>query len=875
MSAAPFELGTGFSAVRRFGTLRGPLTARVMVVGEAWGADEARLGAPFVGPSGRLLGELLSAVGINPEEVYYTNLVNERPPSNDLMAWMTPEGLPQGPLIQGLLDLQAEIARVNPNVIIPVGNFPLRFICGKGNWKKKEGPSGIGNYRGSILQGTALTGGRKCIPTYHPAAVLRQYTLKHICKLDLGRAMREQQYAEIRRPGQCIVIDPRGPDRDAWGEWLKSSPGTPSPAFKYTEGWQVDPATEGERRSNSDTFLSGDIEYLGGKLLCIGFTRSDDVSIVFKTNDASDLEFIRGILLSGVPLCFQNGMFDCSILEWFYSIECIQYLKHDTMVAMHCAYTEFAKDLGFIGSVFTEEPVWWDKANWKESAWVESAGMLYYNAKDVRVTHSAMLQLLDDELVDPEIRAAYDYEMSLIQPLWEISKRGVAIDTKRLMTLREQLESELVLIGKSLKVLNGRELNVKSGPQVIQFVYEILGCPRVGGKTPTGAWSTDDVTLATIQLKCRDERQRQGIKLVRSARERRDLISKFCEIELDTDERMRCHYDPAKTDTSRLSSRKFYPTGNGANLQNVPRDTRVRSVFVPDRGYIFGYADLKSAESLVVAHITGDPEMLRLHSPEYMDGQRDGHKYVASFLLGKPIDQVTKDDRYLGKRVRHAGNYGMSWHKLMQLINADAQTTGVSVDAAQAKALITKYRQLHPYLQNWWDDVSLQLQKTHTIYTRHGRKRVFYDRPDSILPEAIAYDPQGTVAQTLNMGLLRIDTRYHRVGHDNWMRQWDMAHQLADQLNAEMCAALEDKGFQMLLQVHDAIGFQVPEANIDAACALLPALMDIPIPIKRRGIEPYDIHIPIDIQVGYNWGEYDSKKPDLNPNGLRGWKGGK
>jgi hypothetical protein len=161
----------------------------------------------------------------------------------------------------------------------------------------------------------------------------------------------------------------------------------------------------------------------------------------------------------------------------------------------------------------------------------------------------------------------------------------------------------------------------------------------------------DDTTLANIQLKAKDERQRQAIKMVRAARERRDLISKFCEIDLDSDGRMRCHYDPAKTDTSRLSSRKFYPTGNGANLQNVPRDTRVRAVFVPDRGYVFGYADLKSAESLVVAHITGDPEMLRLHSPEYMDGKRDGHKYVASFLLGKPIDQITKDDRYLGKRV--------------------------------------------------------------------------------------------------------------------------------------------------------------------------------------------------------------------------------
>jgi DNA polymerase-1 len=460
--------------------------------------------------------------------------------------------------------------------------------------------------------------------------------------------------------------------------------------------------------------------------------------------------------------------------------------------------------------------------------------------------------------------------MALIQPLWSISKRGVAVDHEGMLKLRTQLESELVSINAALTALNGGQpLNVKSGPQMATFIYDTLGCPKIGSKTPGGAWKMDDTTLATIQLKAKDGAQRQAIKMVRAARERRDLLSKFCDIDLDSDGRMRCHYDPAKTDTSRLSSRKFYPTGNGANLQNVPRDTRVRAVFVPDRGYVFGYADLKSAESLVVAHITGDPEMLRLHSPEYMDGKRDGHKYVASFLLGKPIDQITKDDRYLGKRVRHAGNYGMSWHKLMQLINADAQTTGVSVDAAQAKSLINRYRQLHPYLQGWWNDVLQQLWQTHTVYTRHGRKRVFYDRPDAILPEAIAYDPQGTVAQTLNMGLLRLDKAYNSP--ENWMFNWDNQH-LGEEETFRMATRsemLQTTGFQMLLQVHDAVGFQVPEANADKAMSLLPELMRVPLPIKRKGIDPYQIDIPVEIQSGWNWGEFDEKK---NINGLKTWK---
>lgn len=568
---------------------------------------------------------------------------------------------------------------------------------------------------------------------------------------------------------------------------------------------------------------------------------------------------------------------------------------------MHAAYTEFPKDLGFIASIFTEQPVWFERpdpkhpgqirevnaAFWKELAKVLGTQSqadyetfyLPYNGIDVRVTHKAMLCLLSDELKDSFVQATYRHEMSLIRPLWEIGKRGVLINHQALATLKSTLATEAsTLLAGVAQYNGGKEVNVKSPPQVAEFLYGVMKVPQVGPKTPKGRWKMDDTTLAALQLKCKDERQRTAIKMVRDCRERLDLISKFCEIELDDDGRMRCHYDPAKTDTGRISSRKFYPTGRGTNLQNVPKDTRVRAVFIPDKGYLFAYADLKSAESLVVAHITGDPEMLRLHSPEYMSGSLDGHKYVASYLLDKPIDQINKDERYLGKRVRHAGNYSLGWFKLMQLINADAQKTGVSIDAAQAKRLINGYRSLHPFLKNWWDEVQAQLWQTHTLYTLHGRKRVFYGRPDEILPEAIAYNPQGTVAQTLNMGLLRLDPEYANpntihswsvkeevAGWKNWMRWYDQKNLQAEIVSSKS-RTVNELGYQMLLQVHDAIGFQVPEATADRVLPLVKELMAIPTRIVRRGIEPYEITIPVDIQVGYNWGEWDEKK---NPNGLK------
>lgn len=862
----------------------GPANAKVMLIGEAPGADEVKEGRPFVGYAGKIVREQLSKAGIDPDRVYWANLCLERPPKNEIRSFFDDKGMPNATVMEGLAVLKQDIERINPNLIIPLGNYPLKFLTGKGHWAKASGdrPSGytgIGVYRGSVLEGTPFAGGRKCIPTYHPAAAARNYPLRHIIRTDFTRAAGQLDFPEIRRPLEATIIEPTGADRNAWAEWLVSPAGTLSPEFRWNHGSDVALQTESTRLP-SDPFLTGDIEYIGSKLLCLGATRHGDISIVFPTRTTGDIQFIRDILLSGVPLCFQNAMFDCSILEYFYDIACLKYLQHDTMIAMHAAYTEFPKDLGFIASIFTEQPVWFEETGAKFWAEVRKAlgrnvslqeyedVYLPYNAIDVRVTHKAMVSMLADELTDEHVRSTYRHEMSLVDPLWKIGKRGVKMDLPKIEALKSTLESEIRTLEAGLQMLNnGEELNVKSSQQKAKFLYETLGIKFRGDKTPKGAWKMDDSNLANLQLKVTDSKQKAAIQMLRECAERRDRISKFCEIELDDDGRMRCHYDPAKTLTGRLASRKFYPTGKGTNLQNQDKDVTVRSCFVADPGMVFCYADLKSAESYVVAHITGDPMMLELHSDEYLSGKLDGHIFVASYLLDKAQEEITKDERYLGKRVRHGSNYMLSWFKLMNMINADAQKTGVSINAAQAKRLSERYLQLHPFLKNWWDDTLAKLWTTHTLYTLHGRKRVFYDSPDRCLPEAVAYVPQGTIGQHLNMGLLRLDDSYAAQG--NWMTAWDANrfNPVAAKLYKGMSEEVNAARLQMILQIHDAIGFQIPEKHADTILPKVRELMSIPIRIERRGVEPYDITIPVDIQVGYNWGEADK----TNPNGLVKW----
>lgn len=825
-----------------------------MCVGEAPGATEEVEGKPFVGPAGNLLDEMLLSQGIQPSEVFYTNLAKERPPHNELRIWFNDQGMPNDVILRGLAELKEEIAAVKPNVILALGNYPLKFLTGKGRWNKEHGYRGIGDYRGYLYEGNGLTGGRKVIPTYHPASIFRDFSNKSIAKLDLGRARRQAATSELRRPERAWVVDPRGAAREEWRQWLTGPAGAIGPT-----GYPA------------DDFLTCDIEYPNNRLVCVGFTRNRSTACTIATLNAADLEWCKRVLLSGVPLCWQNGMFDASILEWYYKINTFPLIKHDTLYAMHTAYTEYPKDLGFIGSFYSWDehgsvPYWKDAIDWKKiGAGTQPMSDVYaYNAPDTSETHGAMRSLLDDELaLDKGMANTYRFEMEMVPCLWQLSKRGVRIDVQGMQTLRARLEREHNDLETALFIMNNKQpLNSKSGPQVAKFIYEVLGVSNKNApKTPKGAWMMNDDTLGDLLLRCTSDNQRRGITAVRKDRERRDLISKFCDIELDDDGRMRCHYDPGKTGTGRLSSAKFYPTNRGSNLQNVPTLVHVRAQFISDDGMVFGYADLKQAESLVVSHLSGDPEMLRLHSPEFEATGGDGHKYVAAYLFNKRIEDITKEERYIGKRSRHSLNYHLGPLKFMTKINADAQDTGVSITLQQAKIFIQKYLALHPYLITWWDEIRDELHQRRRLDNLLGRPHIFFDRPDSIIPEATAFKPQSTVADVLNIGLVR--SLGGRVPYDT-MAQAERFASIAEELY--------DLNYQPILQVHDAIGYQAPEANFDRVTKLLLDCMAVDITINRRGVEPYQIQIPVDVKAGYNWGEFDEKKPDINPAGLKKWK---
>ena len=832
-----------------------------MVVGEAPGADEERERRPFVGAAGKKLRELMLEIGLDPEECFYTNLCKYRPPGNKLEKWFLNGGIPNEAVSAGLLELMDEIQSVRPNVILACGNFPLWALTGKGHWFDKiqdgeriRGFTGIQDWRGSTLHSTLLEG-FKVLPTFHPAYIIREGMKDHgTFKVDLDRLSAEAEFPEIRRPEKSIVLVETQP------KLLTNYVGVID--RQEDPAWEPVPISTFAIRdlllSKPSVPTTLDIEYIGGsKLLCVGLTNNKDEAYVLPTETLGQLRYAEEIINATKSFNAQNSMFDASILEWHYGIKIMPRMAFDTMLAASAANVELPKGLDYLVSIYCNQPYYKGMVDWtKIKKGLQPLSVVYaYNGIDVWTQHEVMEEQRRWEFDEPAVTETFTFMMRLLQPLWDMSKRGIRVDLELMANVGQELKNEAAMKSFELMFLaNAKDLiNVRSRKQVAELLFGQYGLPIL--KRSSQGPSCDDKTLAELLLKAQSEEARRALTLIREIRTAENLQSKFFDIEFDTDGRMRGHYDPTKTVTGRLASRKFYPTGRGTNQQNAPTDKRVRRAYVADPKKIFGYADLEKAESLVVAQLTGDLRMLFDHSP----GQ-NAHKNLGAALFKIPAEELTEEQYYLSKRTRHAGNYMQGFITFMRNVNQKAAKTGVSIDGTEAKFFIDTYRSLHPGLTRWWKTVEAELWRSRTLYNLIGRKRIFYGHVGGIVPEAVAFTPQSTVGDTLNMGLLNLEgiPSPYLERRDLWSAYADIG------------AELRDCGFESLQQIHDAVGFQCWERDVERVVPLVRRALQIPL-TNPRTYE--DFTIPVEVLLDLdpehfragksNWGDAKPYTKDL------------
>ena len=321
----------------------------ICIIGEAYGEAEEKAKAPFVGASGYELTRMLDDAGIRRSDCYLTNVFNLRPQGNKIESILMGKaealkGFPAltkgkyvpatlGPELERLGD---ELVACNPNLIIALGNTPLWALSGR---------TGVSKLRGTTFISDHTVSGFKCLATYHPAAILRQWELRPVAVLDLAKAERESHYAELRRPKREIWIDPTIEDIEQF----------------YS------------RHIHGCHRLSVDIETSGNQVTCIGFAPSANLALVVpfvapKRKGRNywstiDLEraawgIVKRILEDRtIRKTFQNGLYDIAFLWRSMGLR-VYGASDDTMLCHHALQPESLKGLGFLGSIYTDEGSW-------------------------------------------------------------------------------------------------------------------------------------------------------------------------------------------------------------------------------------------------------------------------------------------------------------------------------------------------------------------------------------------------------------------------------------------------------------------------------------------------------------------------------------
>ena len=329
----------------------GPEGARVMLVGEAYGATEEQVGRPFEGASGQLLNGMLHDAGIMRSEVYATNLINARPPGNDLAAWMPTKKKDIGrdhvalhdrmvlPIVrEGYAILLGEIDRIKPDIIIACGNAAMWALTR--TW-------GILKWRGSQLTAD-LPGQPKVLPTIHPAAVLREYAFRPIVVNDLKRAARH------RYPGPWN-------NQPAWNFIIRPSLQT----VLDTYAMLMARATEGPIWLDFDIETSPihitcfSISWSRHDAICVPITSSSNVDGYWSLDEEALVVHGAYRLLThpNVYVRGQNLLYDCqhTYRHWHF----VPNVKQDTMLAHHSMFCGLKKSLDFQASMYCDHYVYW------------------------------------------------------------------------------------------------------------------------------------------------------------------------------------------------------------------------------------------------------------------------------------------------------------------------------------------------------------------------------------------------------------------------------------------------------------------------------------------------------------------------------------
>ena len=470
----------------------------------------------------------------------------------------------------------------------------------------------------------------------------------------------------------------------------------------------------------------------------------------------------------------QNIKYDYMVLRR-YGID-LQGPMFDTMLAHYIVQPELRHNMDYMAetllnykTIHIDELIGQKGKNQKSMRDLSPAEICDYAAEDADIT----LQLKN--VLEPQLkevggeRLFYDIEMQLIKVLADMELNGVCLDTESLTETRRVFTERMQAYERHAYELAGEEFNISSPKQVGDILFEKMKIIDKPKKTKTGQFVTSEEVL--MQLKDRAP----IVEDILNYRGMKKLLSTYVEAlpKLINPRTGHIHtsFNQAVTATGRLSS-------SDPNLQNIPvRDDdgkEIRKCFIPEAGCRFFSADYSQIELRIMAHLSGDENMIEAFREGF-----DIHRATAAKIWKENIDDVTDEQRKKAKQANFGIIYGITTYGLAQRMG---------IENGEARQLIDDYFRTFPKVQAYMEEAKEQAREKGYAETMFGRRRYLPDitsRNGTVRGfaerNAINAPIQGSEADIIKIAMIRI-----------WRRFKD-----------------ENIRSKMILQVHDELNFSV------------------------------------------------------------------
>lgn len=486
-------------------------------------------------------------------------------------------------------------------------------------------------------------------------------------------------------------------------------------------------------------------------------------------------------------------------------------IAHDTMLQSYVIESDKGHDLGQLCSrhlglaTIAYEDLCGKGAKQIGFDQVDIERAATYAAEDADVTLRVHNVLHPQFAGEPGLHRIYhDIEMPVRQVIWQIERNGILIDSAVLARQSHEMGQKIMALEAQAYELAGQPFNLASPKQLAEILFEKQGLP-VKKKTPSGGPSTDEEVLSELAL---------DYPLPKLLLEHRSLsklkgtyTDKLPRMVNPQTGRVHTHFSQAAVVTGRLAS-------SDPNLQNIPvrseEGRKIRTAFIAPASSSIVSADYSQIELRIMAHLSGDERLL-----EAFALGEDVHRATAAEIFGVALGEVGPDQRRVAKSINFGLIYGMSAFGLARQLD---------LERSAAQTYIDRYFARYPGVARYMEEAREMARQTGYVETAFGRRLWFPDirssngnRRQGAERAAINAPMQGTAADLIKLAMIAVQ----------------------DWLNA---SGLKSR---LVLQVHDELVLEVPDAELSEVRTQLPGLM----------CQVAELKVPllVEVGVGANW----------------------